>query len=52
METKPLNQVKVGANSSVRSVISYCTMLLKERNMKEITFSAIGGTIGKQVNVV
>jgi hypothetical protein len=52
MESKPLNQVKVGAGSSVRSVIRYCNMLLKERNIKDINFSAIGGAIGKLVNVV
>lgn len=49
---KPINQVKVGAGSSVRSVIRYCNMLLKERNMREIQFSAIGGAIGKLVNAV
>jgi DNA-binding protein len=52
MESKPDNQVKVGAQSSVRSVITYCTMLLKEKNVKDIHFSAIGGAIGKLVNVV
>ncbi len=52
METKPLNQVKIGAGSSVRSVIRYSNMLFKEKNMREITFSAIGGAIGKLVNVV
>jgi hypothetical protein len=51
-ESKPLNQVKIGANTSVRSVIRYCDMLFKERNMRDINFSAIGGAIGKLVNVV
>jgi hypothetical protein len=52
MESKPENHVKVGAGSSVRSVITYCTMLLKEKNFREINFSAIGGAIGGLVNVI
>ena len=52
METKPLNQVKIGAGSSVRAVIRYSNMLFKEKNMRDITFSAIGGAIGKLLNVV
>jgi hypothetical protein len=52
MEAKPLNQVKIGAGSSVRSVIRYSNMLFKEKNMREITFSAIGGAVGKLLNVV
>jgi hypothetical protein len=52
MEDKPLNQVKIGAGSSVRAVIRYSNMLLKEKNLRDITFSAIGGAIGKLLNVV
>jgi hypothetical protein len=52
MEDKPLNQVKIGVGSSVRSVIRYSNILFKEKNLRDITFSAIGGAISKLLNVV
>ena len=52
MESKPINQVKIGVGSSVRAVIRYTNMLIKERNLKSVNFSAIGGAIGKLLNVV
>jgi len=56
METKKVttdqNQVKIGAGTRVRNVIRYSTMLFKERNFREIHFSAIGGSIGSLVNVL
>lgn len=50
--TKPDNVIKISGNSRARNVISYCTMLLKEKNVKDLHFSAVGAAIGVLVNVV
>ena len=50
--TKDVNHIKIGAQTSVRNVIGYALLLLKERNFAEITLSAIGGAIGSLVNSV
>ena len=38
--------------ASVGGVVYYCEKLLKENNIKELKFSAIGDLIGTIVNVV
>ena len=49
---KELNDVRIGMQSIVGKVIGYCNMLLTEKNMRSIRFTAVGGAIGKLVNVV
>ena len=49
---KPINHIRIGANSLVRNTIRYANMLLKEKNIRDLQFSAIGGAIGKLVNAV
>ena len=51
-ETIEQNHVKIGARTRVGNVIRYSNMLLKERNFREVKFSAIGGAIGSLVNAV
>ena len=46
------NQIKIGASTRVRNVISYAQNLFKEKQFKEVTISAIGGAIGSLVNAV
>jgi hypothetical protein len=50
--SKDDNQIKVGANTRVRSTISYAFMLLRDRQQKEINISAIGGAIEHLLNIV
>lgn len=49
---KEVNQIKIGARTRVRNVISYALILFKERNFNEVVISAIGGAIGSLVNAV
>jgi hypothetical protein len=49
---KELNDVRIGMQSIVGKVIGYCNLLLTEKQMKTIRFTAVGGAIGKLVNVV
>lgn len=49
---KPLNNIKIGFNTRVRNVIKYGDGLLKEKNFRSLTLSAIGGAIGTLVNAV
>jgi hypothetical protein len=51
-ENKELNHVRIGMGTRVRNVIVYCTSLLKEKNYKDLHFSAIGGAIGKLISTV
>ena len=54
METqkKPANEIRVGFNSRINGIINYCQRLLKENNFRDLTFSAIGGSIGTLVTTV
>ena len=54
METqkKPANEIRVGFNSRITGIINYCQRLLKENNVRDLTFSAIGGSIGTLVTAV
>ena len=49
---KPINDIRVSYNSRIGGIVSYCEKLLKENNMRELNFSAVGGSIGTLVSVV
>ena len=49
---KAPNDIRVSFNSKIGGIISYCEKLLKENNMRELKFSAVGGSIGTLVSVV
>ena len=49
---KPANDIRVSFNSRIGGIVSYCEKLLKENNMRELNFSAVGGSIGTLVSVV
>jgi hypothetical protein len=36
----------------VRNVIVYCNNLIKEKNYRDLQFSAIGGAIGKLISTI
>ena len=47
-----VNQIRVSATTQVKNIIRYSNTLLKERNMRDIFFSGLGGAIGKIVAAV
>ena len=49
---KPVNDIRVSYNSRIGGIVSYCEKLLKENNLRELNFSAVGGSIGTLVSVV
>merc|ERR1712032_127787 len=49
---KDQNDVRIGMSSIVGKVIGYCNLLLTEKKFRNIKFTAMGGAIGKLVNVV
>ena len=49
---KPANEIRVRYNSRIRGIINYSQRLLKENNLRELTFSAVGGSIGTLVTTV
>jgi hypothetical protein len=49
---KPANDIRVSSNSKIGGIVSYCERLLKENNMRDLNFSAVGGSIGTLVSVV
>ena len=49
---KPVNDIRVSFNSRIGGIVSYCERLLKEEKMRELNFSAVGGSIGTLVSVV
>ena len=51
-ENKQLNHVRIGMGTRVRNVIVYCNNLIKEKNFRDLHFSAIGGAIGKLISTV
>ena len=44
---KPENDIRISMNSRPRYVIKYALSILKEKNFKELVFSAVGGSIGR-----
>ena len=51
-QKKPVNDIRVGFNSRIGSLVNYCEKLLKENNIRELNFSAVGGSIGTLVTAV
>jgi hypothetical protein len=51
-QKKPVNDIRVGFNSRIGGLVNYCERLLKENNIRELNFSAVGGSIGTLVTVV
>ena len=51
-QKKPANDIRVGFNSRISGIVNYCQRLLKENNMRELNFSAVGGSIGTLVTAV
>ena len=49
---KPENDIRIGMNSRVRNVIRYASNIMKEKNLKELKFSAVGGSIGRLLDTV
>ena len=49
---KPVNDIRVSFSSRIGGGVSYCEKLLKENNIRELNFSAVGGSIGTLVSVV
>ena len=49
---KPVNDIRVSYSSRIGGIVSYCEKLLKENNIRELNFSAVGGSIGTLVSVV
>ena len=49
---KAPNDIRIGMNSRPRYVIKYATSILKEKNLKELKFSAVGGSLGKLLDTV
>ena len=49
---KPVNDIRVSFSSRIGGIVSYCERLLKEEKMRELNFSAVGGSIGTLVSVV
>ena len=49
---KPVNDIRISFTSRIGGVVSYCEKLLKENNLRELNFSAVGGSIGTLVSVV
>ena len=52
-ETKKAeNDIRIGMKSKPRYVIKYATSIMKEKKYNELKFSAVGGSIGKLVEIV
>ena len=52
-ETKKAeNDIRIGMKTRPKYVIKYSQSIMKEKNLKELKFSAVGGSIGKLIEVV
>ena len=49
---KAENDIRIGMKSRIRNVIKYATSVMKDKKYKELKFSAVGGSIGKTVQIV
>ena len=49
---KAENDIRIGMNSRPRNVIRYASSIMKEKNLKELKFSAVGGSIGHLLDTV
>ena len=51
-QKKQANDIRIGFNSRISGIVNYCQRLLKENNIRELNFTAVGGSIGTLVTVV
>ena len=51
-KTKPPNDITIGINDKVRNIVLYSKSIMKEKNLRELKFSAVGGPIGRLLEVV
>jgi hypothetical protein len=51
-EKKPVNDIRISFNSRIGGIVSYCEKLLNQDKLRELNFSAVGGSIGTLVSVV
>ena len=51
-KAKAANDIRIGMNSRVRNVIRYSSSIMKEKNLRELKFSAVGGSIGRLLDTV
>ncbi len=49
---KAPNDIRIGMNSRVRNVIKYSTSVMDEQKLTELKFSAVGGSIGRLLDIV
>ena len=49
---KAPNDIRVGMNSRPRNVIKYATSVLDDQKLPELKFSAVGGSIGRLLDIV
>jgi hypothetical protein len=49
---KAPNDIRIGINSRPRNVIKYSTSIMDEKKLTELKFSAVGGSIGRLLEVV
>jgi hypothetical protein len=50
--TKAPNDIRIGMNSRVRNVIRYSQSIMEEKKLRELKFSAVGGSIGRLLDTV
>ena len=50
--TKAPNDIRIGMNSRPRYVIKYSTSVMEEKKLTELKFSAVGGSIGRLLDIV
>ena len=51
-QKKQANDIRIGFNSRINGIVNYCQRLLEENNIRELNFTAVGGSIGTLVTVV
>ena len=49
---KAPNDIRIGMNSLPRNVIKYSTSVMEEQKITELKFSAVGGSIGRLVDII
>ena len=49
---KAPNDIRIGMNSRPRNVIKYSTSVMDEQKLTELKFSAVGGSIGRLLDIV
>ena len=49
---KEPNDIRIGMNSRPRNVIKYATSVMDEKKLTELKFSAVGGSIGRLLDIV